>query len=59
MIEQKQNSIYALECDVCGKGIDVTFSCYDDALFYARLNNWQLLWTNGSWKNICPRCKGM
>jgi Fe2+ or Zn2+ uptake regulation protein len=46
--------LYHLVCDNCGD--TETFNSFDEAVDFAKENNWQLK-KNKEWENYCPDCR--
>ena len=51
----KRNGEYILECDECGEEVD-GFDFFDEAVEYAKDEQWTLESVRGGWENLCPDC---
>jgi len=61
---QKIHGYFHLSCDVCGEEVSsedcgARFLDFDDALAYAKGNDWTFQRGQDGWENICPICSIM
>ena len=61
---QKIHGYFHLSCDVCGEEVSsedwgARFFDFDDALAYAKSNDWTFQRGQNGWENICPVCSSV
>jgi len=50
----KINNYYVLVCDGCGES--ESFDSFEEAVDFAKNNDWQFKKVNGEWENYCIDC---